>query len=142
MSATLQEGSYTELPWANAYFDAVVDVVSLQHLNLADSSIALAEIIRVLKPNGALFSFRLSDASVMYQSSGGRWIDSVTVDNIANPSMPLANNGPTSFWSPGLTRQIYLEIGFDLPSVERYGRTYENGTKYVEYLVITSAKPS
>ena len=140
--ATLQVGLFTKLPYTTAYFDAVVDVVSLQHLSLADSSIALAEIIRVLKPNGTFFSFRLSDASVMYQSSGGRWIDTVTVDNIVNPSMPLSNNGPTSFWSPGLTRQIYQEIGFDLPSVERYGRTYEDGTKYVEYLTIIAAKPS
>lgn len=142
VTADLRQGSFTELPYENNYFDAVVDVVSLQHLNLKDSRSALSEIARVLKPGGAFFSYRLSDASVMYQSSGGNWLDAVTVDNIADPSMPLFNNGPTSFWSPGIARGIYLEIGLDLLSVEQQGRTYENGAKYVEYLVITSAKPS
>lgn len=142
VTADLRQGSFLELPYENDYFDAVVDVVSLQHLNLKDSRLALSEIARVLKPGGAFFSYRLSDASVMYQSSGGNWIDAVTVDNIADPSMPLCNNGPTSFWSSGLARAIYLEIGLDLLSVERQGRTYENGAKYVEYLVITSVKPS
>lgn len=142
VTADLRQGSFIELPYENDYFDAVVDVVSLQHLNLKDSRLALSEIARVLKPGGAFFSYRLSDASVMYQSSGGNWIDAVTVDNIADPSMPLCNNGPTSFWSPGLAREICREIGLDLLSVERQGRTYENGAKYVEYLVITSAKPS
>ena len=142
VSADLRQGSFTELPYESDYFDTVVDVVSLQHLNLKDSRVAFSEIARVLKPGGAFFSYRLSDTSVMYQSSGGNWIDAVTVDNIADPSMPLCNNGPTSFWSPGLVREIYREVNFDLLSVERQGRTYENGAKYVEYLVITSAKPS
>ena len=142
VTADLRQGSFTELPYENDYFDAVVDVVSLQHLNLKDSRLALSEIARVLKPRGAFFSYRLSDASVMYQSSGGNWIDAATVDNIADPSMPLCNNGPTSFWSSGLARAIYLEIGLDLLSVERQGRTYENGAKYVEYLAITAVKPA
>ncbi len=142
VAADLRQGSFTELPYENDYFDAVVDIVSLQHLNLRDSRLALSEIARVLKPGSAFFSYRLSDASVMYQSSGGNWIDAVTVDNIADHSMPLFNNGPTSFWSPGLVREIYREIGLDLLSVERQGRTYENGAMYVEYLSITAAKRS
>lgn len=142
VTADLRQGSFTELPCENDYFDAVVDVVSLQHCNLKDSRLAMSEIARVLKPGGACFSYRLSDASVMYQSSGGNWIDAVTVDNIADSTMPLCNSGPTSFWSPGLARAIYREIGLDLLSIERQGRTYENGAKHVEYLAITAAKPS
>jgi SAM-dependent methyltransferase len=140
VTADLRQGSFTELPYENDYFDAVVDVVSLLTLNLKDSRLALSEIARVLKPGGAFFSYRLSDASVMYQSSGGNWIDAVTVDNIADSSMPLSDNGPMSFWSPSLARVMYSEIGLDLVSVERQGRTYENGGKYVEYLVITADK--
>jgi len=91
VTADLRQGSFTELSYENDHFNAVVDVVSLQHLNLKDSRLALSEIARVLKPGGAFFSYRLSDASVKYQSSGGNWIDAVTVDNIADPSMPLFN---------------------------------------------------
>ena len=50
--AKLTKGSFTELPYDDNYFDAVVDVVSLQHMNLKDSKTALSEISRVLKPCG------------------------------------------------------------------------------------------
>lgn len=142
VTADLRRGTFTELPYENTYFDAVVDIVSLQHLNLKDSRVALSEIARVLKSGGVFFSYRLSSAAVMCQSSGGNLIDAVTVDNIADPSMPLFDNGPTSFWSSDVAKEIYLDIGFDLLSIERQGRTYENGAKYVEYLAITAAKPS
>lgn len=129
VTADLRHGSFTELPYEDNYFDAVVDVVSLQHLNLKDSRLALSEIARALKPGGVFFSYRLSNASVMYQSSGGNWLDAVTVDNIADPSMPLFNNGPTSFWSSDIARGIYLEIGlacFPLSGKDELMRTVQS----------------
>ena len=69
--ADLRHGSFTHLPYDDSFFDAVVDVVSLQHLTLDDSYPALQEIRRVLKPEGTFFSYRLSDHSVMYEHSGG-----------------------------------------------------------------------
>lgn len=71
MAADLREGSFTQLSYEDDYFDAVVDVVSLQHINLDDSRLALQEIWRVLKPRGVFFSYRLSDHSIMYEHSGG-----------------------------------------------------------------------
>jgi hypothetical protein len=65
------------------------------------------------------------------------FVDDVTLSNISNPEMPLANNGPVSFWSPGLLRKLYGEAGFTLESIERVGRTYSNG-KFVEYLVVSA----
>lgn len=61
------------------------------------------------------------------------FIDDVTLSNISNPEMPLANNGPVSFWSPGLLRKHYGEVGLTVESIERVGRTYPTG-KFVEYL--------
>ena len=135
VEADLRQGSFTQLPYEDDYFDAVVDVVSLQHINLEDSRPTLREISRVLKPEGAFFSYRLSDHSVMYENSGGRRIDAATVDNIADVSMPLANNGPTTFWSPALVRLMYYEAGLKVEAIERVGRTYSNGA-FVEYLAI------
>ena len=71
VEAGLREGSFTKLPYEQSYFDVLVDVVSLQHINLEDSRLALQEICRVLKPDGVFFSYRLSDHSVMYEHSGG-----------------------------------------------------------------------
>jgi SAM-dependent methyltransferase len=137
VSASLAVGSFTDLPYADARFDLVVDVVSLQHLSLADSAVALADIARVLKPEGALFSHRLSDRSVMREA--GRHVDRATLDNIADAGMPLANNGPTSFWSPALAGEMYGQVGLAVDSVERTGRTYANGM-FVEYLSLVGVK--
>jgi len=137
VSATLVVGSFAALPYADACFDVVVDVVSLQHLNLTDSTVALADITRVLKPDGALFSHRLSDLSVMRES--GRRVDSATLDNISDARMPLANNGPTSFWSPDLARGMYARVGLAVESMERTGRTYPDGM-FVEYLSLVGLK--
>jgi len=71
VEADLQKGSFTQLPYSDAFFDVVVDVVSLQHLDLNDSHLALQEVYRVLKQEGSFFSYRLSDHSVMYEHGGG-----------------------------------------------------------------------
>lgn len=114
-------------------------MVSLQHLNLDDSHLALQEVHRILKQDGAFFSYRLSDHSVMYDHSGGGVIDAATVDNIADPTQPLANNGPTTFWSPALTRMMYSKANLSVEVIERIGRTYFSGA-YVEYLAISGKK--
>ncbi len=113
----------------------MVDVVSLQHLDLASSASALAEVARVLKPHGVFFSYRLSDNSDMWKADAER-TDTATLANIPN-GFPLANNGPTSFWNPVLARQVYAAAGLKLTSWERIGRTYAEGA-FVEYLALTA----
>lgn len=137
--ADLKKGLFTQLPYNDGFFDVVVDVVSLQHLNLDDSHLALQEIHRVLKKGGAFFSYRLSDNSVMYEHSTGGRIDAATVDNIADATLPLANSGPIAFWSPALARLMYSNANFDVDMIERLGRTYSTGA-FVEYLAITGIK--
>jgi SAM-dependent methyltransferase len=138
--AQLAAAPFDSLPFADGYFDMICDVVSLQHTSIAGSRKALAEINRCLKPNGHFFSYRLSDASIMYRQSGGAFIDSVTVDNIVNSSMPLANNGQTSFWSPALAEEVFQECGFNLKALERHGRTAQGNGHYVEYLALVGMK--
>ena len=138
--ADLAVAPFDCLPFVDEKFDAVCDVVSLQHTSIAGSRKALAEIYRCLKPGGRFFSYRLSDASIMYHRSGGAFIDAVTVDNIADPTMPLANNGQTSFWSPDLAQEIFHECDFSLKAVERHGRVAHGSGHYVEYLALVGMK--
>ncbi len=133
VSAEFAKGSFTNLPYDNDMFDAVVDVVSLQHLTIADARNALTEIARVLKPGGEFFSYRLSDHSIMYSQGCSKGLDAATLSNIDNPAMPMANNGPIAFWSHSLARMLYEDAHLQLVTVERVGRTYSNGA-YVEYL--------
>jgi hypothetical protein len=101
--------------------------------------LALREVARVLRPGGKFFSFRLSDLSVMFSKAADpERIDCCTLKNISNPSLPLANNGPVSFWSPSLARMLYDEAGLSMLNVSRVNRTYGDGA-VVEYLVIEAA---
>lgn len=137
VSALLRTGSLLELPYPAAHFDVVVDVVSLQHLDLKSSRQALDEIARVLKPGGTFFSYRLSDRSVMRDA--GQRVDEVTLSDITEAGMPLAHNGATSFWSPAVAREMYRPAGLRVDVVERMGRTYANGM-VVEYLSIVGVR--
>jgi ubiquinone/menaquinone biosynthesis C-methylase UbiE len=127
------------LPYSDAIFDAVVDVVSLQHLELEDSLTALCEIRRVLKPQGRFFSYRLSDHSVMFErASFCERLDAATLSNISDPQLPLANNGPIAFWSPALVRERYFSANLAVEDILRHARTYANG-ELVEYLAIIAS---
>ena len=140
VNAVLKVGYFEDLPFEKDEFDVVCDLVSLQHIDLDTSKLAFSEINRVLKTGGLFFSYRLSDASTMYQCSGGEFIDSATVSNICDLSMPLNNNGPISFWSPTLAKFMYEKQSFEIQSIERVGQTYNGGKNYVEYLSIISRK--
>lgn len=107
VTADLQEGSFTALPYEDAYFDNVVDVVSLQHLSINDARLAIGEIARVLKPSGEFFSYRISDHSVQFAYLNQAKVDVATLMNIDDVAMPLANNGPIAFWSPSLAGMVY-----------------------------------
>ena len=137
VSAQLRQGSLLELPYPAAHFDVVVDVVSLQHLDLRSSRQALEEIARVLKRGGTFFSYRLSDQSVMREA--GPRVDEVTLSDITDARMPLAHNGATSFWSPFIAQRLYTPAGLTVDAVERVGRTYANGM-FVEYLTIVGVR--
>ena len=138
--ATVKYGTFEAIPFTEKYFDAVVDVVSLQHIDKVTTENALSEIKRVLKNKGLFFSYRLSDHSCMYYAKNNEFIDDVTITNTNDSSLPLNNNGVVSFWSPGLVSYMYKKHGFQVLSIERISRTYENGLNRVEYLAITAQK--
>ena len=139
VSADLRYGTFEQLPFENHTFEYVVDVVSLQHVDLKTAAKALREIHRVLKPKGKFFSYRLSDHSIMYNNSGNVYLDAATISNITE-GLPLAGNGRTSFWSPALAREKYEEAGFSITQIDTVTRTYQSGKYHVEYLSIEAIK--
>lgn len=140
VDADLKVGLFDELPYDDCFFDIVLDVVSMQHIDILTSQKSLKEIYRVLKPGGLFYSYRLSDHSVMYFNNGTNRLDCATVENIALEEQPLSNNGITSFWSPNLVLQEYNRAHLNVESVERDTRTYEGGLYNVEYLSIVAKK--
>ncbi len=138
----LKVGTFTDIPFLSNEFDLVVDVVSMQHICLADTENALSEVKRVLKPGGRFFSVRLGDGCSAYRNGmpAEKMIDAVTVENISSTDMPLNNNGTMSFWSPGIARNMYEKAELEIESLEQTTRTYQNGKYIVEYLVIAARK--
>ena len=139
VDATLALGTFDNLPYEDGMFDYVIDVVSLQHIDLTVSQKALLEVHRVLNPKGKFFSYRLSDHSVMYEQHGCDEIDAATVSDIVT-GMPLAGNGVISFWSPSLAKLKYHEAGLKIDGIERRSRCYQGGLHLVEYLAIVASK--
>lgn len=139
VDADICVGSFDRIPYDDNMFDYVIDIVSMQHIDLKTSKDALKEVYRVLKPKGKFFSYRLSDHSVMYENDECERIDAATISNIPK-GLPLAGNGTTSFWSPSLARYIYGETGLKVESIERRARCYARGVYNVEYLAIIGVK--
>jgi SAM-dependent methyltransferase len=78
-SAPLLSGEADHLPIADSSFDCVSDVTVVQHLPISRQEAALAEMLRVLRPQGALILLELirgSGAHIFPRSSQG-WIQQV-----------------------------------------------------------------
>ncbi len=139
--ATLALGDMRELPFKPDYFDAIVDIVSLQHLDFEGHRTAWNQIYKCLKPGEYFFSYHLGENSIPLQSIEDKenMIDHCTVKNIPK-GLPLENNGPTSFLSANEARKYLSEIGFVNSNIEKVTRSYLNQRMHLEYLVITMAK--
>lgn len=140
VSATLAVADMRKLEFPDGFFDAVVDVVSVQHVDLEGHAATYASVFRVLKPGGRFFQWHLSDESIAFRESGGNFVDASTVDNIANPVMPLHDNGLTCFLKPERSRVLLTDSGFSDIGIESTTRTYHERTQSMAYLSIHAQK--
>ncbi|WP_417357682.1 class I SAM-dependent methyltransferase [Gallaecimonas pentaromativorans] len=138
VSAELKQGDMTALPYENADFDAIVDVVSMQHLTLEQHRKALAEVQRCLKPGGQFFSFHLGQGSSAFAADAPR-LDEVTLADIP-AGYPLAGNGQTAFLSANGFKNLACDAGLADVTVDTLVRSYGQQAQHVEYLVLTAAK--
>ncbi|MBI4138600.1 class I SAM-dependent methyltransferase [Candidatus Uhrbacteria bacterium] len=139
LQANLVVGDMRHLPYQDEMFDAIVDVVSMQHVHLEDHVHAYTEAHRCLKRGGHFFQWHVSDNSTSFKESGGIQIDECTVDDVKNPHVPLHGNGLMCFLNKKKAGTLLTESGFSNILTEVYGRTYNNGA-YIEYLSITAMK--
>ena len=135
VTANIQVADMTALPFDADEFDAIVDVVSMQHLNFEQHKLAYAEVKRCLKPGGKFFSYHLGENSISGRTAES-WIDHCTVTDIA-PGYPLQGNGPTCFLSGNEARMMMSDAGMNEVVVEKQQRSYANQTQWIEYLIIS-----
>lgn len=138
VEAKLQIADMTVLPFDNGSFQVVFDVVSMQHLTLAQHAAALREAYRCLQVGGQYFSYHLAENSFIRQEVT-EMVDERTVIDIP-AGLPLAGNGQTCLLSTEAYHQLLVAAGFSDISIEKQSRTYNGQSQTLEYLIVTARK--
>ena len=129
-----------ELPFPHSSFDAIVDVVSMQHTTLAEHASMYDALFSILKSKGRFFSYHLGSRSSSFREAHAKLLDRYTVERVNNPKVPLKSELSTCFVPGSLLRSMLHKAGFVNISVEKVTRTYKTG-KFVEYLIVDAQKP-
>lgn len=140
-SAKLRVGNMRALPYKKDFFDAIVDVLSIEHTTLEGHEQAFANIFRCLKSGGKFFSWHLGAGSISFIKGGGKRLDRCTTDNTPNNDVPYPNNGITCFLTAPLAKKMLNAAGFIDIHIERITRTYKDMTQEIEYFAISAKKP-
>lgn len=124
--ADLRVGDFSKLSWADAHFDLVIDRGALTQVTLAHLDVALAEVLRVLKPGAALLSFYLFGMEHSDRLSG---IEVAPGSFDQFESGEFATVGLTSFFDEASIRRSWRN--FEIRSIQRH-RIESLGTSRIE----------
>lgn len=118
LQGSVLQGSFTELPYKDSSFDMVIDRCGISHTGFAMARLALAEIHRVLKPQGIFFWIPFSDrhSSAASGESGdsgeNRRIYGGLRKNISEGD--IVGNGQACFYSPADIQRLFAYKGWAL----------------------------
>jgi ubiquinone/menaquinone biosynthesis C-methylase UbiE len=140
VSAKVKLGNMRKLDFPDNFFDAIVDIVSVQHVDLAGHKKVYGEVFRCLKTGGRFFQWHLGTKSVSFTKGGGKRIDKLTIESIVNPKVPFCGCGLTCFLTPPAARRMLSSAGFKDINIETFIRTYKNRKQIIEYLAIQCKK--
>lgn len=119
LSGQFKVSDIDALPFPNDTFDAIIDVCCLQCNSEKTSAVAIAEILRVLKPGGRHFSLTAKAGS--WGDGTGERLDQTTVRNPTDG--PYVGMGSARYATEESLRSLYqgfeeLKIDFSIRSVE------------------------
>jgi len=129
------QGEISRLPWADASFDAVLDVVCLACNTEAETERVIAEIHRVLKPGGLHFS--LTPRAGCWGDGDGERLDATTLAEVQEG--PFQGLGKTRFATEASVRRMYQR--FSELSLEYIATSAENASREVTHWILTCRKP-
>ncbi len=141
VKAHVSVGNMKHPNFRSAFFDAIVDVVSVQHTNVKGHQEAYDNIFRCLKKGGRFFSWHLGSKSINFTHGGGKKLDRYTVDNTPRTTVPYPNVGILCFLTAPLAKRLLKASGFVDIHIERVTRTYKDMTQKVEFFAINVRKP-
>jgi 2-polyprenyl-3-methyl-5-hydroxy-6-metoxy-1,4-benzoquinol methylase len=133
-NAVFKKGNLTKIPFAEEYFDAVVDIQAIQHNTYEEIKKILQEVKRILKPNGVFFAKMVSTQD--YSFKKGRAIEEHTLDNIREGT--FVDAGVTHFFDLDELRSlmsIFTEV-----DIEYTETTFDNMKEKSVYWLITAKR--
>lgn len=142
VSADLKVGSMTEMPYQDAFFDAVLDVFSSYCLNQSDFEKFLHETWRILKVGAKLFPYfpsKVSDAFLNHSPS--ELLDASTLNGIYREDSPFSGNHyPFRFMHPEEFKNVLDKHGFKIDYLETVTRSYRSMGEQFQHIVVEASK--
>ncbi len=135
--ADLRVGNFSQLPWPDETFDVVIDVFALYANTTPVIALALAEISRVLKPSGLMYSKLWGTQTSGYGE--GIALESATFDAI--PHGPCANMGVTHFFTQESVQEVF-GVHFEPLAIDRVLRDDMAAAQHIEEFHCQFRKPS
>lgn len=130
LSAQLRVEDFAKLSFADASFDAVYDLNSIQHNRFEDIQRVYREVFRVLKPGGFLFSMSLSDQTSV--GAGDVALEERTYSSLSTLQQPVLVHlfHPSDF-------DVLLK-DFEPYSIGSNARRFDDIT--IEHLIVSAKK--
>lgn len=140
--ADLRVADMSDLPFENAFFDTVVDVLGSCYLNQSDGIRFLHTVNRVLKKGGLFFSYFPSKSSDAFTNKGdSELIDADTLSGITRKDSPYAGClYPHRFLHPRQYELLLRQCGFSVKTSESITKTYNNRQEIFEMISIEAIK--
>lgn len=138
MSVAFLQSDAGMLPFAECSFDVVADIGALSANSSRGIQQILAEIHRVLKPGGRVFSSVLFTTSTSGYKTGEK-IDSHSYRNIE--SGPVAGLGTIHFFTRAEINRVWQQAGFEKPVIDVISRTDHGGIQRVSFYTAAARKP-
>jgi len=126
-----------QLPFADAIFDAVVEIGALASNSTAGVNSILSEISRTLKPGGRFFASVLFTRSTTGFGTGEK-IDAHSWRNVADG--PVVGLGTIHFFDRAEIKKLWQRHGFINLEIDRSERTDRNGSFKVSFYMVAATR--
>jgi len=121
-SVNLDVQDITDLCFPDAFFDVIVDCSAVCNVSFTDHKKVYRSVHRLLKKDGIFWTLHYSDDSWGFGS--GNPIDHKTFDNLSTGV--LRDLGVKCLLSGTDLKNLLTDAGFDIATIEKYSRTYDN----------------
>jgi SAM-dependent methyltransferase len=140
VAAELALGDFRQLPFRDEVFDGVFEVRALEYVSYTEHWSVCSEVLRVLRPGGKFFSFHVGKESWDYTYGGGHCVDRHTFNDIPNPEAIFPNIGLICMPDRSTLTDLFKRTGFSDIQMEELRKSYDGGTRCMQYWVTTCVK--